>query len=65
MTIVRQFGILIFREGEKIFHEGEPNTNLYGILSGYISIWVGTGLPRRPQQLTSLATGQLFSEYSY
>ena len=54
-----QFGISEFRPDDKILHEGDPNTTLYGVISGHVSVWVGTGLLRRPEQLTSLGVGQL------
>ena len=59
-----QFPIRKFAKGDKILHEGEPNTNILGVVDGHLSIWVGTGLLRRPQQLTSLGVGQLIGEES-
>ena len=61
---MRQFEIKEFTKGSEILREGEPNTSLYGIIAGNVSIWVGTGLLRRPQQLTSLGQGQLIGEGS-
>ena len=59
-----QFPIRKFSKGDKILHEGDPNTNIYGIVDGHLSIWVGTGLLRRPEQLTSLGVGQIVGEGS-
>ena len=59
-----QFPIRRFEKGHKILHEGEPNTSIFGVIDGHISIWVGTGLLRRPQQLTSLGVGQVIGETS-
>ena len=59
-----QFPIRKFVKGDKILHEGDPNTKIFGVVHGHLSIWVGTGLLRRPQQLTSLGVGQLVGEES-
>ena len=61
---LRQFPLRQFSKDDRILHEGEPNSKLMGVIDGSVSIWVGTGLIRKPLLLTTLGPGQLIGESS-
>ncbi|MEE2959375.1 MAG: cyclic nucleotide-binding domain-containing protein [Myxococcota bacterium] len=53
-----------FSSHDVIIDEGEPNHYMYIIISGTASVIIGSGLLRKPREIATLHSGDLFGEMS-
>ena len=60
--VLKLFGSVNYRAGDRIFEQGESPSNIYVIVSGHVKIVVG--IDTEPMELVEYGCGQCFGETS-